>query len=194
MLSLTQDAIDWANHHLQSLISGDLESPWILISVAHQSLGLIDRNQFVFQAPISTAAAGLGTRINSQKTPYGLFAIAEKIGGGRPLDTIFVGRNPVGRLGKDSSALDLNEDRIIARILWLDGLQPGLNRGGDVDTRQRYIYLHGTDHESLIGRPVSHGCIRMRPVDVADLYERVRVGTLVYIPHPDQFDEFAVSR
>lgn len=105
-----------------------------------------------------------------------------KIGEGCPSQTVFVRRRPTGEILSEELRQEWpNRDWILSRILWLDGLVPGLNRGGSVDTLRRYIYIHGTADEHQLGVPISHGCIRMANSDVIDLFGRVSVGSLVAV-------------
>lgn len=106
------------------------------------------------------------------KTPTGRFRIAEKIGDGRPLGTVFKSRRPV----KVTKKLLRDDDLVMTRILWLDGLDPG-----NANTHQRFIYIHGTNHEENLGEPASHGCIRMRNSDLLELFEQVDIDTPVAI-------------
>lgn len=106
------------------------------------------------------------------KTPTGRFRIAEKIGKGMPLRTVFKNRRRV----KVTKKLMQNDDLVMTRILWLDGLDPE-----NANTRDRFIYIHGTNHEENIGEPVSHGCIRMRNADLVELFEQVGLDTPVLI-------------
>jgi len=125
---------------------------------------------------ISTATAGTGQQNGSFQTPLGLHRIAEKIGEGEPVGTVFKGRMSVATGGKgDPKAL------ITDRILWLEGLVPGLNQGGDVDSRDRYIYIHGVGDESRLGQPNSQGCIHIAAADLLPLFEAVPEGSLVFI-------------
>lgn len=134
------------------------------------------------QYPVSTAANGLGERGGSHCTPRGRHRIAEKIGAGAPLGAAFKARVPTGEIWTPQlDAENPGRDWILTRILWLEGLEPGKNKGGTVDSHARYIYIHGTSEEHRIGTPASHGCIRMKNADVADLFERVKVGTEVRI-------------
>jgi lipoprotein-anchoring transpeptidase ErfK/SrfK len=129
--------------------------------------------------PISTAANGVGNRLDSFKTPIGTHRIRHKIGGGESRGTIFKARESTGRI---ASSLDNREkDEITSRILWLDGLQEGINKGGVYDTYSRYIYIHGTSDEKRIGEPVSAGCIRMKNDDVIELFDEVLVDDIVVI-------------
>jgi hypothetical protein len=125
---------------------------------------------------ISTSIHGTGQEMDSFKTPLGLHLVAEKIGKGEPVGTIFRGRKPVGTRGKDNP-----EALITNRIFWLDGLEPGLNQGGSVDSYQRFIYIHGVGDESRLGQPDSQGCIHLGAEDLLPLFKQVPTGTLVFI-------------
>ncbi len=124
----------------------------------------------------STSKFGIGQVAGSNCTPLGLHRIAEKHGAGSPAGTVFKGRKPVGHL-RDGLPLE----SITTRILWLDGLDPGLNRGGNVDTFKRYIYIHGFGDQASLGRPASHGCIHLADADLIPLFDLLPVGTLVWI-------------
>ena len=124
----------------------------------------------------STSRHGIGQVAGSNRTPLGLHRIAEKHGGDQPAGTIFRDRLPVGNL-----ANGMVPGAITQRILWLDGLEPGFNRGGNVDTYSRYIYIHGTGDEATLGRPASGGCVHLAAADLIPLYAAVPVGTLVWI-------------
>lgn len=125
---------------------------------------------------ISTSAFGVGQKENSNQTPLGLHRIARKIGGGYMTGTVFRGRLPVGLTWQGMA-----DAPIAHRILWLEGLEPGRNTGGDVDSFKRYIYIHGFGDELTLGKPNSHGCIHMAAKDLIRLYDRVSEGTLVWI-------------
>lgn len=124
----------------------------------------------------STSKFGIGQVAGSNCTPLGLHRIAEKHGEGAPAGTVFKGRKPVGHL-HDGLPLE----SITTRILWLDGLDPGFNRGGNVDTFARYIYIHGFGDPASFGRPASHGCIHLTDADLIPLFDLLPVGTLVWI-------------
>lgn len=152
----------------------------IEIDIQQQRLTYTQDGRSVLTYPVSTAKRGCGERKNSFQTPRGDHCIRAKIGAGVPSHTVFVGRRPTGELFTPALSAHFPErDWILSRILWLSGLEPGKNRLGDVDTMQRYIYIHGTSDEALIGQPVSHGCIRMRNRDIIVLFERVEIGELV---------------
>ena len=144
----------------------------IRVSVPEQRLDLLEDETIVATYPVSTSKYGLGSEPGSYRTPTGRLVIGEMIGGDAPAWTAFKGRQPVGIF----SATDDDEDGILSRILWLSGLEPQ-----NANTRDRYVYIHGTNQEALIGTPASHGCVRMRNADVIDLYARVQPGTPVHI-------------
>jgi lipoprotein-anchoring transpeptidase ErfK/SrfK len=150
----------------------------LLVSVRRQQLTLYKRGRAVRRYRVSTAARGVGSRMGSLKTPPGLHVIARKIGAGRHPLTIFKDRRETGRRWDGRVERD---NLILGRILVLDGLEPGLNRGGRVDSRRRYIYVHGTSRVSRVGSPSSNGCITLKPSDAVDLFRRVRVGDLVHV-------------
>ncbi|MDH5711493.1 MAG: L,D-transpeptidase, partial [Gammaproteobacteria bacterium] len=116
------------------------------------------------------------------QTPLGLHRIRDKIGGAMPINEVFIGRVPHGSLEECiENGVELPADVITSRIMWLEGMQPGRNQGGYVDTYQRYIYIHGTSDEEHIGTPASMGCIRMLNADIVELFRLVEVGTEVMI-------------
>ena len=155
----------------------------IHISIKDQLLTLLDgEGQVLHRYPVSTSKFGTGTRNNSNKTPLGLHRIKDKIGGAMPINEVFIGRLPHGSLDECiERGVELPEDVITSRIMWLEGMQPGINQGGYVDTYQRYIYIHGTSDEDNIGTPVSMGCIRMLNADIVELFRLVESGTEVMI-------------
>ncbi|MBT9590381.1 MAG: L,D-transpeptidase [Thiobacillus sp.] len=141
-----------------------------------------DGDMLIRQYPISGAANGAGSENGSYCTPLGRHRIAEKIGAGAPLFAAFKARELTGEIWTpELDAANPGRDWILSRILWLDGLEPGKNQGGTVDTHNRYIYIHGTHEEHKIGTPASHGCIRMKNEDLAELFDLVDVGTEVRI-------------
>ena len=162
----------------------------IEVSVAEQVLRLFGGDNRLFaEYPVSTSKFGLGAQPGSYRTPLGRFQVSDKIGGDQPVYTIFKGRQPVGvwdparpaaHLAADEGGDDdipgNDEDLVLTRILWLDGLDPG-----NANTRDRFIYIHGTNQEHLIGTPASHGCVRMRNTDITDLFTRVPPNTRVTI-------------
>ncbi|MEK6731336.1 MAG: L,D-transpeptidase [Pseudomonadota bacterium] len=154
----------------------------LLVNISEQKLYVKNQNKTLKTYFISTGKAGVGQESGSYKTPLGCHEICEKIGAECLINTIFVGRKPTGDIYSEEFALkNNNNDFILTRILWLSGLEPGKNLGGSVDTKSRYIYIHGCPDRSPMGIPLSHGCIRMRNIDIIELFERVDVGTLVDI-------------
>ena len=155
----------------------------INIKVTDQQLRLLDEDgKLIKQYPVSTSKYGTGNENGSEQTPLGLHRIKDKLGGAMPVNEVFIGRVPHGNLDECiERGVDLPDDVIMSRIMWLEGMEPGRNKGGYVDTYQRYIYIHGTNHEGDIGTPSSIGCIRMRNQDIVELFRLVDVGTEVLI-------------
>lgn len=154
----------------------------IRIDLRTQTLELLERDRVLASYPVSTAAKGAGEREGSEQTPRGLHQIRAKIGAGAPMGMVFVGRRPTGEIcTPELLRSDPGGDWITTRILWLRGLERGRNRLGKADSMRRYIYIHGTPHEDLIGTPASHGCIRMRNADVVELFDAVEPGSQVEI-------------
>ena len=152
------------------------------VSLARQSLELWQGDDCLVSYSVSTALNGVGEKKNSGQTPRGRHLIRAKIGADQPLNAVFVGRRPTGEIYNAALSQQFpRRDWILTRILWLSGCETGFNRLGDVDTMQRYIYIHGTPDTEPMGKPLSHGCIRMRNTDIADLFERVSVGTPIHI-------------
>lgn len=152
------------------------------IDVGTQTLTLLEDARVVASYPVSTAANGCGQRLGSGCTPLGRHRIRIKIGTGCPENAVFVGRRHTGEIySPELAAGHPQRDWILSRVLWLTGLEPGRNRGGEVDTLRRFIYIHGCPDSEPMGRPASHGCIRMRNADLIELFDRVEIGTPVSI-------------
>lgn len=150
------------------------------ISISQQRLFLFDGSLLLRSYPISSSAYGEGQIENSLKTPLGKHEIQSKIGTNVRKYDFFVSRRHIPQKAKVIEApLDTEDDYITSRILWLTGLEPGVNMGGNVDSNKRFIYIHGTHEEGLIGIKASHGCIRMFNQDVLELYEIVSPKTPV---------------
>lgn len=157
---------------------------YVFVSVKYQNMYLIEDDIILKKYKVSTAKKGVGNANGSEKTPIGLHRISKKIGKGVPLGGRFVSRRYTGKKAKIyKDETKSKTDDITTRILWLEGLEDGLNRGKNIDSRERYIYIHGTSEEGLIGTPQSHGCIRMKNVDVKELFAIVDEGTPVLILH-----------
>jgi len=155
----------------------------LVVSISQQTLTVLNaQSEIIAQFSISTAANGAGCQKNSGCTPLGRHIVRAKIGEGAPLNAVFVGRRPTGEICTPELMQQFPErDWILTRILWLSGTELGVNRLGDVDTMQRYIYIHGTPDSNAMGVIGSHGCIRMRNTDVVQLFDMVDVGVTVDI-------------
>jgi hypothetical protein len=154
----------------------------IEIDIAHQSLTLFEADGAIGCWPVSTAARGVGEYMGSECTPRGHHRVRLKIGAGCESGTVFVGRRNTGERYSPALAARYPErDWILTRILWLSGCERGVNRGGDRDTLRRFIYIHGCPDTEPIGRPASHGCIRMRNADLLVLFDLVENGCPVEI-------------
>jgi UDP-N-acetylmuramate-alanine ligase/lipoprotein-anchoring transpeptidase ErfK/SrfK len=150
----------------------------LVVDVARQRLIVRERGGFAAEYPISTAAAGVGGAEGSHRTPPGWHRIHRKIGAGEPSGRVFESREPLDRVWQgEADAHDL----ILTRILTLEGLEPGVNQGPGVDSLERYVYVHGTNHEAALGRPASHGCVRMANRDVIELFDRVAEGDYLVV-------------
>jgi lipoprotein-anchoring transpeptidase ErfK/SrfK len=155
----------------------------IEISIAAQTLKLFDAaGELLKQYPISTATNGAGEQSGSFCTPRGRHIIRAKVGAGETANTVFVRRRPTGEVWTpELAAANPNRDWILTRILWLSGCEPGFNRLGAVDTMRRYVYIHGSPDNVPMGTPGSIGCVRMRNVDIIELFDLVRPYTQVDI-------------
>ena len=149
-----------------------MATPVRKVLISFQLLELWDGDEKTRSYPISTSMFGTGNEEGSLRTPLGTFKICEKYGKGQSLNTIFKGRKPMGQWTGETS----DDDLILGRILRLSGLEEH-----NENTFQRFIYIHGTNHEATIGSATSHGCIRMKRHDVASLYEIIPTGSLVHI-------------
>lgn len=155
----------------------------INISIATQELTVLDGDgELLAQFPVSTAANGAGCEKDSGCTPFGAHVVRAKIGEGAPINAVFVGRRLTGEICTPELMKAFpNRDWILTRILWLSGTEVGVNRLGNVDTMQRYIYIHGTPDSTDMCTVGSHGCVRMRNTDIIALFNLVPVGTTVWI-------------
>jgi len=154
----------------------------IEISIAGQTLTLLEDGRILAQYPVSTALKGAGEISGSEQTPRGSHIIRARIGDGAASGAVFRGRRLTGEVWTPGLAAEHPaRDWILSRILWLSGTEPGRNRLGNCDSMRRYIYIHGTPDTEPMGQPLSHGCIRMRNADVIALFEQVPVYTRVLI-------------
>ncbi len=155
----------------------------IRINVAEQSLrGFKVDGEEIYNTQIATAKNGIGQLSGSECTPLGNHRIRAKIGESAPINSVFIGRRATGEIyDNELASANPARDWILTRILWLCGNEPGFNRGGNVDTQRRYIYIHGAPDSHPMGVPSSHGCIKMRNTDIIQLFNHVVVGTTVTI-------------
>ena len=154
----------------------------VFVSIEKQKLYHIKNNKIISEFIISSSAYGTGNKAGSNKTPLGLHKVKQKYGEKTPINGRMVGRVFYGEIAtiyKDSTKS--KTDDVTTRILWLEGLEHGRNKGEGIDSFKRYIYIHGTSEEGRLGTPASHGCIRMKNKEVIDLYNKVAIGTLVLI-------------
>ncbi|PTX94257.1 L,D-transpeptidase [Opitutus sp. ER46] len=153
----------------------------LIVRISTATLQFFRKGALVKSYVVSTSLKPPSNIKGSMGTPRGLHEIAERIGGGQPAGMVFKSRLPTGRHFSEFPDSEAARQLITSRILWLRGLEPGVNRGGEVDTYDRYVYIHGTNHEERLGEPMSAGCVEMRNHDVIELYDEVRVGDLVWI-------------
>lgn len=154
----------------------------LFVSISKQKLFYIKSGKIVKTYSISTSKYGVGANIYSKKTPTGLHKIYSKIGNGTPVNGVIKSGSFSGEIVSPvMEKKTLPEDYVTTRILRLSGEERGINKGSQVDSFRRAIYIHGTPEEGLIGQPASHGCIRMKNTDVIDLYNRIAPGTYVLI-------------
>jgi hypothetical protein len=151
------------------------------VNIATQTMQFFRSTELVRSYVISTSKRPSSNVKDSLGTPRGLHAIAERIGAGQPPGMVFKARVPTGRHYLELPDAETHPNLITTRILWLRGMEPGVNQGGNVDSYERYIYVHGTNHEDRLGTPQSAGCVLMNNVEIAQLYEDLRTGDFVWI-------------
>lgn len=154
----------------------------ICISIAKQEMTCFADDIIIYKFLVSTGLNGVGEQKNSGCTPRGWHKIHSIIGRECAINTVFVGRVPTGEQFTQELANNYpGRDWIVTRIFQLDGMEAGRNKYGEVDTLQRYIYIHGTPFENALGKPGSHGCIRMNNNEIVELSDWVSTDTIVYI-------------
>ncbi len=173
------EAQDWRQH------VGD--GPGVWVSVDDQTLRVVRGDAIIWESPCATAEKGTGSEKDSFKTPLGWHEVFAKTGHGAAWGQVFRSGAPTPEVWKPGQGTA--EDLVLTRVLFLDGLEPGRNKGGNVDSRARYIYIHGTNNEAALGSPSSHGCVRLRNDDVIALYDLVPEGTRVLITETRQVSE-----
>ena len=153
----------------------------IAVRISAQTLQFFSGRKLVKSYVISTSRKPASNIKDSLGTPRGLHEIAERIGESQPPGVVFKSRVPTGKHFSEFPDTHTNTNFITTRILWLRGLEPGVNLGGNVDTLERYVYIHGTNHEERIGERMSAGCVLMRNTDIIELFDQVRGGDQVWI-------------
>ena len=169
----------------------ELPARLLVVDVERQRAVLIENGAAKAAWPVSSARAGIGGAEGSYRTPPGWHRVHRRIGEGAEEGSVFVSREPTGEMWRGEAR---DDDLILTRILTLDGLEEGVNRGPGNDSLERYIYLHGTNHELLLGRPVSHGCVRLSNTDICCLFAFMREGDYVLIAEPVELDHSQIRR
>lgn len=174
--------VEFLMEHLSIKYQKQKFDRFIYVAVKRQQLFFIAGNKVEKSYPVSTSRYGTGSQLNSEKTPLGLHKISHKTGEKTPLGGIIKGNSYTGEIAAiESQPFTTGKDEVTTRALRLEGIESGINKGGKQDSFNREIYIHGTPEEGLIGSPASHGCVRMKNLDVMDLFERVKEGTFVVI-------------
>ncbi len=158
--------------------------PAAIVNVSEQVLYVVPSSfeEYTATYPVSTSRFGMGQDEGSRQTPLGIHCVRVKIGADAEFAEIFRARERTHTVATvEPAEISTGEDYITSRILWLAGLEDGVNKGAGVDSYARYIYIHGTHEEGLVGQPASVGCIRMKNRDVMDLFDRLEVSSLVVI-------------
>ena len=181
LLGLTSFAQKNITEKAKNYITEDFEE-LLFISIENQKMYHIKNNNIISEYIISSSVYGTGNKAGSNKTPLGLHKIKQKYGKATPINGRMVGRVFYGDIANIyTDKTKSRTDDVTSRILWLEGMEEGKNKGKGIDSYKRYIYIHGTSEEGRLGIPASHGCIRMKNKEVIDLYKIIEVGTLVLI-------------
>ena len=187
MLSTAEKTVTTSSHSLEGFFGACQKNAVkptrfaLIVSISRQTVSFFEDISASWRLggkfPCSTSRFGIGQTEGSNCTPLGLHRIAEKVGAGERAGTVFKSRKVIGHVSQPEFA----DAKITTRILWLEGLEPGFNRGANVDSRDRYIYIHGTADQSSIGKPASCGCIHLADSDLIPLFDLLPGGTLVWI-------------
>ncbi|MCC6489017.1 MAG: L,D-transpeptidase [Candidatus Hydrogenedentes bacterium] len=168
------------------------ESLGVWVSVDEQVLRIIRNRTILCAFPCATAEKGTGFIANSMQTPLGWHSVKTKVGEGAPWGQVFRGAKAVSQVWKPGDPT--KEDLVLTRLLWLTGEEPGVNQGGNVDSYNRFIYIHGTNDEARIGTPSSHGCVRLKNDDVIKAFDLIPKGARVLISEQAKPSEGAVAQ
>jgi hypothetical protein len=187
MLSTAEKPVTTSSHRLEGFLGACQKHAVkptrfaLIVSISGQTVLLFENSPVSWRLggkfACSTSRFGIGQTEGSNCTPLGLHRIAEKIGAGERAGTVFKSRKVIGHTSQPEFA----DAKITTRILWLEGLEPGFNCGGSVDSHSRYIYIHGTADQASIGKPTSCGCIHLADADLIPLFDLLPVSTLVWI-------------
>ncbi len=153
----------------------------LLVRISSQTAQLYRDGELAQAWTVSTSARPPSNEKDSLGTPSGLHEIAERIGAGCPPGIVFKSRINTGHHFRELSVEENERNLVTSRILWLRGLEPGVNAGGTVDSYERYIYVHGTNHEERLGTPASGGCVLLANIEMVELHDLMRVGDWVLI-------------
>ena len=154
----------------------------LYVDIPSQQMFFLKKGEIFDIYSISSSFYGTGNKVNSLKTPLGKHEIYKKLGDNLPENAILKGRVWNGAIADIiKEPIDTDFDHVTSRILWLDGLENGKNKGPGIDSRERFIYIHGTAEEGLIGKPASDGCIRMYNKDVIELFDLIDEKAQVWI-------------
>jgi hypothetical protein len=169
--------------YLKTIKSLGLSEPKMILcaSITSQKLYLMQKGEIIKVYTMSTSRKPPSCVENSLGTPWGLHEVCEKIGDGEEIGMVFVGRKPVGETYITCDQEMRVKNLITTRILRLRGLQEGINQGSGIDSYDRYVYIHGTNHEDRLGKPSSSGCLQLGNEDVLDLYDLVEQGIHLWI-------------
>lgn len=176
-----QQIIEKARDYIETKCNKNFKEV-LYVNITEQKLYHIKENEIVKTFVISSSEYGTGSEVGSNKTPLGLHKVKSKFGDKTPINGKMIGRVFYGQIATIFTDNNKSKtDDVCSRILWLVGLEEGLNKGEGIDSYNRYIYIHGTSEEGRLGKPASHGCIRMKNKDVIELYEKIKIGILVLI-------------
>ncbi|MFN0200273.1 MAG: L,D-transpeptidase family protein [Bacteroidia bacterium] len=177
-----EEIATFAQNYTKEHYPNQVFDKWVFVSLVEQKMFVIENSVVTHSYIISGAKTGAGCKGGSNQTPTGLHHIAAKYGDDVPWGGILKARKYNGEVAQIyTDETDVKTDYVTTRILWLKGNEKGINLGGDVDSYNRYIYIHGTPEEGLLGKPASHGCIRMKNAEVIDFYSLIAEGTKVLI-------------
>ena len=170
-----------AKHYIENKSDKSFDEV-LFVSLKEQKMYHLKQGKLLSEYIISSSAYGIGSKAGSNKTPLGLHKVKQKFGEKTPINGRMIARVFYGQIVTIyTDNTKSKTDDVCSRILWLDGMEEGLNKGDGIDSYSRYIYIHGTSEEGRLGKPASHGCIRMKNKDIIELYDKVKIGTLVLI-------------